>query len=92
MLSTVKAVSVPKLVTLGCAAVVNVPLMLPLTESEESDKLPVILKSPPTDTLPVVVIVLPSKESETVTSPPLSNFKYIFPRDEGILKSVGADS
>ena len=40
MLSTVKADKVPSDVMLGCAAVVSVPLTLPLTDKEESDNEP----------------------------------------------------
>ena len=63
---------------------------MPLTDNEPNDKLPLIERSPPTDTLPEVVIVLPSKLSVTVTSPLESNFKNVFARVEGIVKSVGA--
>ena len=76
----------------GCAAVVSVPLTLPLTDNDEIDKLPVTDRFPPTVASPVVVIVDPSKLSVTVTSPPLSNFKKLFARDEGIVKSVGVES
>ena len=92
ILSTVRAVKVPNDVMFGCAAVVSVPLTLPLTDNEANDNEPVTDRFPPTETSPLVEIVEPSKLSVTVTSPPLSNFKNVFARDEGIVKSVGAES
>ena len=65
----------PILVTFGCDAVASVPVMFPLAVIVEQLVPPVTDTCPRPDTSPVVEIVQPSKLVETVTSPPLSNFK-----------------